>query len=508
MYIAYIVHAPSQGVQSALGFRPACMQEGLPIFTDNIQEHTSEDCLFLNIWTPTVPRAGGVGSLPVLYFIHGGGLRFGSANLDLNNFAASLNAVVVTVGYRLGPLGFLVTTNQSSGTVGEGGTGGMNGYNDMIVGLQWVQEHVAAFGGDPELVTVMGESAGSVAACTLAVSPRAAGLFQAVIMESGACTGALWTIQTAQIGREVAQVFLNDHNATSVLDLQDIPATNFHWDQVANQTFYDYMAKATAYVDGWVMPTLPRELYEAGKVNVKRAIAGANSMDSLLILSMRFASHLNILPTDAISYAEDVAYHFGDLLVEESGEPDLDPNYMVSQVLSLYDPLDFANPMTALWQADSDAGVVCPMRDLANLMARAGVEVYHFAFQYGSVSNDMATLYGLSPAIEDGKSSQWASHGSELQFIFHNPCENGVCLESDNAGRFPKYANLLSATMNHAWGSFIRDPANAPTLSDGTSWPTIDSTQNVSTMIFDAPTVEVMKGYREQKCDFWSSSLG
>lgn len=165
-----------QGVRNATKFRATCVQAGRNT-SDPYGPPPSEDCLHLNIWTPSVSPPENIPA-PVLFWIHGGALRFGSGSDRWYNgarLAATAGVVVVTVNYRLGPLGFLVTTTQKNAT---GGNGGMNGYRDIVTALQWVQTHIGSFGGDKLRVTVFGESAGSIATCSLAVSPRAAGLFQ------------------------------------------------------------------------------------------------------------------------------------------------------------------------------------------------------------------------------------------------------------------------------------------------------------------------------------------
>ena len=141
----------------------------------------SEDCLYLNVWTP----ARRTQSLPVAFWIHGGGFSSGSASIPIYNGSrlAAKGVVVVGINYRLGAFGFLAhpdLTAESSRKVS-----GNYGLLDLIAGLRWVQENIASFGGDPAKVTIMGQSAGAMAANSLIVSPDAKGLFSAAIAESG-----------------------------------------------------------------------------------------------------------------------------------------------------------------------------------------------------------------------------------------------------------------------------------------------------------------------------------
>lgn len=164
-------------VRSATAFGPACPQPG-----QKDDGNFSEDCLSLNVWTPAKkPDA----KLPVMVWIHGGGFNFGSASLPeyygLN--LARKGVVVVTINYRLGPLGFLVHPLLSKESVNN--TSGNYALLDQIAALKWVQRNIAAFGGNPDNVTLFGQSAGSRSVSLLLISPMARGLFHRAIAQSG-----------------------------------------------------------------------------------------------------------------------------------------------------------------------------------------------------------------------------------------------------------------------------------------------------------------------------------
>jgi len=152
-------------------------------------EPQSEDCLFLNVWTPELPRAGGGGggaevSRPVLFFIHGGGFTSGSGSVFLyrgGNLVRNGDAVVVTINYRLGALGFLGHRDMD----GSDGFVGNWGVQDQMAALVWVRDNIAAFGGDPGNVTIFGESAGGFSVATLLGVPAARGLFRRAVVQSG-----------------------------------------------------------------------------------------------------------------------------------------------------------------------------------------------------------------------------------------------------------------------------------------------------------------------------------
>jgi para-nitrobenzyl esterase len=142
----------------------------------------AEDCLFLNVWTPSCDA----GKRPVMVWIHGGGFTAGAGNISAYDGAALCrrgNVVIVTINYRLGAFGFLNLRDATGGALP--GTGA-EGLADQIASLIWVRDNISAFGGDPGNVTLFGESAGSACVCALMASPAAKGLFHKAICESGA----------------------------------------------------------------------------------------------------------------------------------------------------------------------------------------------------------------------------------------------------------------------------------------------------------------------------------
>jgi para-nitrobenzyl esterase len=168
--------APWDGVREGAVYGPACPQSGL------LESASREDCLYLNVWAPAAQRGE---KLPVMVWIHGGGFNFGAPSQPEyeGSALARQGVVVVTVGYRLGPLGFLVHPKLPAES--QSGTAGNYGLLDQIAAFAWVQRNIETFGGDPGRVTAFGQSAGSRSVSLLTLSPLADHLFHRAIAESG-----------------------------------------------------------------------------------------------------------------------------------------------------------------------------------------------------------------------------------------------------------------------------------------------------------------------------------
>ncbi|XP_049766361.1 acetylcholinesterase-like [Schistocerca cancellata] len=167
------------GIRDALSFADMCTQPGLMGLLPNATG--SEDCLYLNVYVP----AAASGPLPVMFYIHGGGFKFGHPFFSNPDYLVEKGVVLVTISYRLGALGFLSLMNDD--------IPGNAGLKDQVLALQWVQRNIAAFGGDPSKVAIFGGSAGAGSTSHLFLSPVTKGLFSEVIMESGVAT-APWAL--------------------------------------------------------------------------------------------------------------------------------------------------------------------------------------------------------------------------------------------------------------------------------------------------------------------------
>jgi para-nitrobenzyl esterase len=261
---------PWTGVRAAKAFGPRCMQA--PIYSDMVfrSNGLSEDCLYLNVWTPA---KSGRERLPVLVYFYGGGFNAGDGSeprYDGESMAAK-GIVVVTMSYRLGVFGFFAHPELSAETPYHGS--GNQGLLDQTAALKWVKRNVAAFGGDPKRVTIGGESAGSYSVSAQMASPEARGLFTGAIGESGSLLGTS-RMSTLEQAEARGARFMAAAGAKSLAELRAMPAQVL-LDQATRPDGFETKAN----VDGWFLPKTPQDIYAAGEQAHVPLLAGSNSQE-------------------------------------------------------------------------------------------------------------------------------------------------------------------------------------------------------------------------------------
>jgi len=256
-----------EGVKQATKFAPAAFQGGNP------PPGKSEDCLYLNIWTPSKSAKD---KIPVLVWIYGGGFSFGStAEPGYNGEKlAKKGVVLVSIAYRVGQLGFLAHPELSAENPNQ--VSGNYGILDQIAALQWIQKNIAAFGGDPKKVTIFGESAGGISVSMLCASPLAKGLFQGAISESGGSFGPTRAktfpgenMKTLKQAEAEGIAYAQKVGVSSVAELRKMEPDKLPMGMG--------MGGGWPITDGFVIPDDQHRLYEAGKYNDVPVLIGYNS---------------------------------------------------------------------------------------------------------------------------------------------------------------------------------------------------------------------------------------
>jgi para-nitrobenzyl esterase len=285
---------PWTGTRKADAFGPACMQTGVSMPGEKAPE-VSEDCLLLNIWTPAKTAQE---HLPVIVWIYGGGYTNGSAAMPLywGDRLAQQRVIVVTVAYRLGPLGFLALPELTRESVHH--SSGNYGLMDQIAALKWVQRNIAAFGGDPKCVTVAGQSSGSISVSILMASPLAKGLFQRAIGESGGLfeplqLGPKYLLANAEHDGEKYADSLGAH---SVAALRGLPASLLTGD--AGGIVHPV-------IEPWLLPASPYETFTSGEQNDVPVLIGSNADEARAMVDV---SHVT-----AATFAADLERSVGQL---------------------------------------------------------------------------------------------------------------------------------------------------------------------------------------------------
>ncbi|MBU1820727.1 MAG: carboxylesterase family protein, partial [Bacteroidetes bacterium] len=259
------------GVRKAHNFGPRAMQ--LPLFGDMgfRSDGISEDCLYLNVWTPAKAATD---KLPVMVYFYGGGLMAGDGSeprYDGESMARQ-GIVTVTVNYRLTIFGFFSHPELSKESPHK--ASGNYGFLDQYAALQWVQKNIAAFGGDPTKVTIAGESAGSFSVSAQMASPLSKNLIAGAIGESGSLLG-FRQIPTLTEAEKIGVEFAKAVGAASLTELRAMPAQ-----KLLEFTTKPGVPRFSANIDGYFFPKSPTEIYEAGQQAKVPLMAGWNSQES------------------------------------------------------------------------------------------------------------------------------------------------------------------------------------------------------------------------------------
>lgn len=295
---------PWKGVREAKDFGSSCIQtihNELKPWTYEFMTHNqiSEDCLYLNVWTPAKSASE---RLPVFVWVYGGAFNSGSAAVPLydGEGLAKKGIVVVTFNYRVGVFGFLALPELTSESPHH--TSGNYGLLDQLAALRWVRSNISHFGGDPMRVTVAGQSAGSISVHDLTASPLAKGLFKGAIMESGGSTVGHMGInlggKTLADAENEGDKFMREQGAATLAPLRAVS-----WQKLANT---EPGLRFVPIVDGYFLPAAVSTVFAQGKQNDVVSLTGVNAGELQGLAGPQGAI------TTVESYRQQAAKRFGD----------------------------------------------------------------------------------------------------------------------------------------------------------------------------------------------------
>ncbi len=461
---------PWSDTLQATAYAPVCPQPETPLMPAVIGD---EDCLYLHLWRPAAVADDPDAALPVMVFIHGGGNYFGGATQPMDELldgvdpdallyegaalAAAGNVIVITVNYRLAALGYLAhpVLSAASGT----GTSGNYGIMDQQLALQWVQDEIAAFGGDPNKVMLFGQSAGATNTCVLLASPLSVGLFQRVGIHSGNCA----TPPRARLEDRGTSfiVEMGCANAGDIVGcLRAVPVENIvrAISAIPNLDGGLGVPAFAPTVDGRVLLESPDQAISAGRHNAMPTLMGANSAE----YSQQFS--------------DITANELPDLLAG------LMPPEFLAEGIALYAPARYDDSPTAAYVAAySDRNIVCNMRRVADaLVANQTQPVFFYLFDQT-----------LSTPARQGPGPY---HTTELLFLFQHM--DGEFFSATDAER------TVAADMAAYWTTFADRGATVapPGLS---AWQTLVSADQNYLRIQPVPDNETR--LREEQCAFWDA---
>ncbi|XP_032553819.1 cholinesterase [Chiroxiphia lanceolata] len=440
----------------------------------NPKTNLSEDCLYLNVWVPS-PKPK---NASVMVWIYGGGFESGSTALPVydGKFLARVErVVVVSMNYRVAALGFLALPGNLEAP-------GNAGLFDQRLALQWVQENIAAFGGNPKSVTIFGESAGSASVNYHLLSPKSHPLFTRAIMQSGSAN-APWAAITATEARNrtvalAKQLQCPTSNETElILCLQDKDPKEILENEifaVPGGSFLQVYFCPT--VDGNFLLDMPEKLIEKGLFKQTQILVGVNkdegsgflaygvpgfSKDSDgLVNKTQFETALTLaFPGVSKLAIESIIFQYTDWENEHKPEHYCD----------------------AADDAVGDYNIICPVMEFCTKFAQLGNNVFFYFFEHRSSKLPWPEWMGVM-------------HGYEIEFVFGLPLERKV--------NYTKAEEILSRSMMRDWATFAKTGAPNGTLIDGIRWPAFTSTEQ-KYLTLNTSIPEILTKLRAQQCRFW-----
>ena len=456
------------GVRQATTFGAACWQS----YSDDAfvwsrgEFPRSEDCLHLNIWQPEKTDA----TAPVMVWFHGGAHTGGFAHVELfdGTELARQGVVVVTVNYRLGPWGFLA--HPALAEESEHNSTGNYGLMDKIAALKWVQKNIQGFGGNPDNVTLFGQSAGSSSVCALMASPLASGLFDKAIGQSAAClVKEKRDANGQQRGARLAQLALSELGAQD----SESQVTAKQLRSIDNQSLLSAMENSPwsegsrIVVDGWVLLEAPVDVFNANQ----------QAKVPLLVGSLANEGH-ELLPLNNALTEAELDQYLSKTFVDSA--PKLKALYAEDLAIS---------PGMALREILTDAFMAMSMRSWAQYNHNADQPTYLYYMDYVPPAYQIYLFDDPNLNLPGGPRSTGAYHSGDLAYVFNNVGKTGdFWLEEDFA---------MARAMSGYWTNFAK--TGNPNGANLPNWARYEP-QNHNTQLL-SNRIKTIAGAKREKLD-------
>jgi para-nitrobenzyl esterase len=474
------------GVRAATKFAATCAQvTTLGVFAG--PANSNEDCLYLNVFTPSLRHGPKAAALPVLVWIHGGGLVDGESNdYDGSKLASQQPTVVVTINYRLGLLGYLGHPALDA----EGHDFGNYGLMDQQLALRWVQQNIKRFGGDPNNVTLGGQSAGSTSTAAAVISPLSTGLFHRAIFQSG----ALLTVAPLALAEERGTAFAEaagcpGSSAATAACLRALPADQIMSLQGTASANGPYVNGLM--VDGTVLPLSADSAWASGRFNHMPVMNGTVRDEANFGIGItQYFSDPRAPLTDS-GYVATIQRVYSGPAGPGGGPPNY-PDGTPDSVLAHYPLANYSTPQFAFDAVGSNVSA-CRARHLNQLISQ-WVPTYAYEFVYQDAPYYFPRMAGFKPL---------AAHTIDIQFLF--PHWHGGPLGIRHPLNEQEMA--LSDQLTGFWEDFAA--TGNPNGHGGTPWPRFRPdhqrylAQDVGSL--DRYTDEEFSQLHQ--CDFWDRTL-
>lgn len=480
-------HAPWTATREATSFGAACAQVTLlGVFAGPAT--SKEDCLYLNVVAPKDVSTNDE-KLPVLFWIHGGGFVDGAgSDYDASKLAARGKVIVVTINYRLSLLGFFAHPALNK----EGHLFANYGLLDQQFALRWVKDNIASFGGDPDNITVGGQSAGGASAAFNVISPLTKGLFQKAIIQSSAS----WlTAIPMEVAEKKATAFAEAAGCGSAADeataacLRKLPADELMKLSGPPESFGPYVV--TPVADGQIVPSGGASVIESGNFTHMPIMNGSTRDEGSFFAAIPvYYSGKAVTEVDVESYVKAI---FGGN-AGAGGTPPAYPTGTVDKIFASYPSADYKSPQLRMNAIQTDV-MVCRIQQATHLLA-GKVPLYAYEFR------DRAAPF-MFPELPDF--APLAYHTADLQYLFPGFHGGDKGVRHDLNTQQQK----LSDELVDAWTNFVR--TGNPNRPGESVWPQFTSDPNAQSYLAqDIPRLSTISDNdftADHKCDFWKDLL-